>query len=415
MVRLNEHDVAGLADEDELAIGGRRPRARRGELDVLGAAAGAQARPVTPRAPHDPVAAGRRLRRARGERVEVASGGVLGGGGTSSHARLDLGHDGGRAEDRSPRRAQGLLAGGRRAGWSSWHPRWPRSVAHVPRRPRSRARRAGARRTPSRPSRRTARPRSHAVPAMSRCAHGVSPAKRCRNSAPVIAPGRRPAGALLRSAKVPLTSSAYSAVQRQPPGELAGALRRPRRPARTTRRRCRAGRRRSCPSATMTAPVRVARSTSRSAPSAIAWAMQSASTSRPSASVLLTSTRDAGERADDVARLDRARRSGRFSVAPTTPITRTGSAEPRDRADRLDHGRAARHVVLHLLHVLARLERDAAAVEGHRLADEAEHRTARAGALVAHRDQRGVLRRTPARPRRTRPCRGPRSRRGARP
>ena len=37
------------------------------------------------------------------------------------------------------------------------------------------------------------------------------------------------------------------------------------------------------------APVSVATSTSRSAPSAIAWARQSASTSRPSASVLRTS------------------------------------------------------------------------------------------------------------------------------
>ena len=46
---------------------------------------------------------------------------------------------------------------------------------------------------------------------MSRCAHGTSPAKRCRNSAAVLAPARRPAGALLRSPKVALTSFAYSA------------------------------------------------------------------------------------------------------------------------------------------------------------------------------------------------------------
>ncbi len=82
---------------------------------------------------------------------------------------------------------------------------------------------------------------------------------------------------------------------------------------------------------------------------------------------------------------------GRFSVAPTTPITRTGSASRAIALDRLDHGRAARHVVLHLLHAVARLDRDAAAVEGDRLADEAECRAARARAVVAQRDQRGLL------------------------
>ena len=74
----------------------------------------------------------------------------------------------------------------------------------------------------------------------------------------------------------------------------------------------------------ITAPVSVARSTTRSAPSDTAWCRQSASTSRPSASVLLTSivfpfaavTMSPGFT---------ERSLGRFSVAPTTPTSFTGS------------------------------------------------------------------------------------------
>ena len=74
----------------------------------------------------------------------------------------------------------------------------------------------------------------------------------------------------------------------------------------------------------ITAPVSVARSTSRSAPSPTAWCRQSASTRRPSASVLLTSivfpfpavTMSPGFT---------ERSLGRFSVAPTTPRSFTGS------------------------------------------------------------------------------------------
>ena len=74
----------------------------------------------------------------------------------------------------------------------------------------------------------------------------------------------------------------------------------------------------------ITAPVSVARSTIRSAPKETAWQRQSASTSRPSASVLLISivfpffavTMSPGLT---------ARPSGRFSVAPTTASSFTGS------------------------------------------------------------------------------------------
>ena len=69
-------------------------------------------------------------------------------------------------------------------------------------------------------------------------------------------------------------------------------------------------------------------------------------------------------------------------------------AELGDRAGGLDHGRAAGHVALHVLHVQRGLERDAAGVEGDRLADEAEHDVAAGGLrrVVAQHDQaRGVV------------------------
>jgi hypothetical protein len=72
-----------------------------------------------------------------------------------------------------------------------------------------------------------------------------------------------------------------------------------------------------------TPPVSVATSTRRSAPSSIAQARQSASTSRPSASVLLTSI-VIPLRAVTMSPGFTAWPDGRFSVAPTTPTTRTG-------------------------------------------------------------------------------------------
>ena len=50
------------------------------------------------------------------------------------------------------------------------------------------------------------------------------------------------------------------------------------------------------------------------------------------------------------------------------------AAEQRDRAQRAGHGGAARHVVLHPLHAIGRLDRDAARVERDALAHEAEYR-----------------------------------------
>ncbi len=82
---------------------------------------------------------------------------------------------------------------------------------------------------------------------------------------------------------------------------------------------------------------------------------------------------------------------GRFSVAPTTATIRTGSPIRAIAATRRDHRRAAGHVELHLRHLRPGLQRDAAAVERHGLAHEAEQRAGCARRLVAQRDQRRLL------------------------
>jgi hypothetical protein len=87
--------------------------------------------------------------------------------------------------------------------------------------------------------------------------------------------------------------------------------------------------------------------------------------------------------------------SGIFSAAQTTARTRTLGLEQRNGAHGADHRRAAGHIVLHLVHVGARLEGDAAGVEGDALADQAENRAAivcgRALGLIAQDDQGGRL------------------------
>ena len=71
-----------------------------------------------------------------------------------------------------------------------------------------------------------------------------------------------------------------------------------------------------------------------------------------------------------------------------------GQLELRDRGDACDHGRAAGHVALHVLHLQRRLERDPAGVERDRLADEPEHDSSLSPVrrLVAEDDQAGPVR-----------------------
>ena len=71
-----------------------------------------------------------------------------------------------------------------------------------------------------------------------------------------------------------------------------------------------------------------------------------------------------------------ARLPGMFSTAGISAVTGIGGLQLRDRAHGADHGRAAGHVVLHLLHAVGGLDGDAAGVEGHALADQAQMRGA---------------------------------------
>ena len=121
--------------------------------------------------------------------------------------------------------------------------------------------------------------------------------------------------------------------------------------------------------------------------------------------------------AENVARLDRAAARhvlrGRHDADDADR-----RAEHGDRAHRARHGGAARHVVLHPLHAVGRLDRNAAGVEGDAFADQAEDRVrATLGRVVAEDHQRAAARCCRARRRAAGPCRAPRSdaRRGSRP
>ena len=242
---------------------------------------------------------------------------------------------------------------------------------------RARARRAGARRSRSRPCRRTRgrRPR--------RC-------RRCRG-APRWRPRRTPRGtsrrrscpalrfaaALVRSATVPLRQLLVLGVQRQPPEQLAGDRRRPRSTllgpvvvvgdqpgvGRAERDDDGAGQRRDVDD-----PL-----------GALARAPgERVGEDQPALGVgVVDLDRLAVELGDDVAGPRRASPLGMFSTAGTTATRSIGQAELGDRRRRLEHRGAARHVLLHQLHAGGGLDRDAAGVEGDALADEAERRAAR--------------------------------------
>ena len=213
---------------------------------------------------------------------------------------------------------------------------------------------------------------------MSRCAHGTSPVKRLRNSAATIEPrlagldrvddvGVAALDRLRRSRRA--AAAARRARRRAAPASVDG--RAPR------RRRCRTARRGCRRSAVTIAPVSVAKSTIRSAPSSTACARQSASTSRPSASVLMISivvpvlarTMSPGLSACP---------HGMFSVAPIDRDARAPAA-PAGRSRRVASSTAAPPDMSNFISLIfvAGLERDAAGVERHGLADERRARARR--------------------------------------
>ena len=138
--------------------------------------------------------------------------------------------------------------------------------------------------------------------------------------------------------------------------------------------------------------------------------------SRPSASVLITST---------VLPLAPVRMSpgliarppGMFSVVGHDADDADRRVEQRDGAHGADDGGAAGHVVLHPLHAVRRLDRDAAGVERDALPDQSQdRRVGRAGRLVAQHDQARRLDAAARDARAAVPCRDARSpsRRGSR-
>ena len=204
------------------------------------------------------------------------------------------------------------------------------------------------------------------------CAHGSPPVNSLRNSAAVIEPAGAPAG-VREVGDLALQLLAVVVEERHRPRPIAGAVADARARARPTRPACRTARSSSCRARRRTAPVSVATSTRCVAPSWRAYHSPSPRISRPSASVLITST---------VLPSALFRMSpGLIARAARHVLGRRHDADDadrrlqqRDRAHRAGDRGAAGHVVLHPLHLVGRLDRDAAGVERDALADQAEHR-----------------------------------------
>src|SRR5687768_8702832 len=147
-----------------------------------------------------------------------------------------------------------------------------------------------------------------------------------------------------------------------------------------------------CPSAITHAPVNVAASTTAAGLNRFAYTRTSASTSRPSASVLMISMClpfDARTTSPGFTAVP----GGMLVVAPISPTTFTGSSR-RAIASNAPSTPAAPHVELHELHRLRWLDGDAARIEAESLPNEDDRRVARLAAPVLESDQLRILRRS---------------------
>ena len=86
--------------------------------------------------------------------------------------------------------------------------------------------------------------------------------------------------------------------------------------------------------------------------------------------------------------------SGMFSTKPMTPTALNARLARGQRLHQPDDAGRARHVALHVLHAGGRLDRDAAGVEAHALADEGDRRLACLAAVPAHHHDAALARRT---------------------
>ena len=226
----------------------------------------------------------------------------------------------------------------------------------------------------------------NAGPAMSMWAQGVLPTNCSRNLAAVIAPPQRPSPTFLMSATSLLISSSYiSGIHRQLPDRLA---------ARAGRGHDRVapglivghhaghfGAQRHDAGAGERGQV-----DDLAAPRSTASDSTSASTSRPSASVLWTSIVRPLRAVQHVAQLHR-RRPGHVFDQPRDADDVDRQLQLCDGLHRADHRRGAGLVALHGEHAVGRLERQAAGVERHAFADDGQRRRVLAGAAVAQDHQ----------------------------
>ena len=181
--------------------------------------------------------------------------------------------------------------------------------------------------------------------------------------------------------------------ERHPPGVLARRGRRGLAPGRPGPRGWRSSRRSTGRATTFIAPVRVAMSTRAAGASSLtAYAIASASTRRPSASVLLTSEVRPAEVGDDVAGAHRGAADGVLRGRHEADHA-DRAVDVAERSHGGDDGAAAAHVALHRQHALAGLDVEAAGVEGDALADEDHRGHALGGPArgVVHADQPGLV------------------------
>ena len=114
----------------------------------------------------------------------------------------------------------------------------------------------------------------------------------------------------------------------------------------------------------------------------------SASTSRPSASVLCTSIVRPLRAVQHVAQLH-GRRAGHVLDQPGEADHVDRQLQLGDGLHRAEHGRGAGHVALHRQHAVGRLERQPAGIERHALADDGQRRRVlRAAAIAQHHQPR---------------------------
>ena len=246
---------------------------------------------------------------------------------------------------------------------------------------------------------------SQAVPAMSRCTQGVGVGELLQEhgggdgAAPAPADVRHVGEGALEVLLVVVVERHAATSSRPRPG---------RHPARApaARRRCRTAPTLTWPSATTMAPVRVAASTRWVQPR-LARVGEGVGQDQPAFGVGVEHLDGlARERRHDVAGPLRAA-AGHVLDGGNQRRHRHGRLQLRDGPHGADHGGAARHVVLHLLHAVGGLDGDAAGIERDALAHQAQvHRLAVARARRAGSAGRSApaARRCPAPRRAARPC-----------